>query len=384
MRWRAPLWCLVASCALLTTGCWSRIETNELAIVIAYGVDWRHGSYQVIASVLAPRAVGLPGQGGPSAQPNQPAHILMTGTGSTPGAAMASIDNRSSRRILWGSAQLMVVGQGLAEHGLAPLLRAVTHQPGFRPTLRLLIAHGSAYQLFAVDRSGLETSIGRDLFLMAQNDHRSNGLLWAPHVFDIYRWFTQQQRAFLIPGVTGSQPQLPQEATYRMPDSAVFAAGKAGQFVSWLPAQQVRIVLWIEGVFDHGYFTSACPGGPGAAVVHLTSGKRHLRALLDQAGQLRGIAVTLRAEGRIAQGCPQGTTPGVSTMASRLILQQAEQVIGWSKARHQDIFGFGEFLYRYHPELWVSQLRSDWPAIWAKLPVHLSVHVRIVSPGMTS
>ena len=364
--------------ALLLSGCWSRLETNELGIVIGYGVDWQAGTYVVTASVLNPRALGTPGN--EAGNPTQPTHIMMTGRGSTPGEALAAINTVSSRRTLWGSAQVVVIGEALARHGIDPLLSAITHQPNFRPTTRLFIAHGTARSVFATNVPGLETTIGLELFLMAENAHRAQSYLFAPHVFDVVRWERQKQRAILVPGVSGTTPPLPQGTAYTLPDSAVLHDGR---LVAWLPRTEVRPALWTEGLFVHGEFDVPCPGKPGQqGEVHITSGRRSIR-VVTSGKRVTAIRVGLRGEGAVTQSCPGASPQAMGTATTAAIAAQERQSLRWAQGQQLDIFGFGETIYRHHPRIWLQTYAQDWPAALARLPVLVTARIRVSQPGIT-
>lgn len=377
----ARLGCLLVTAlvGLSLTGCWSRLETNELALVISFGADWHHGTYQVIASVLDPKAVGVPTSQSTSTS-NKPAHILMTGTGRTAGEALADLDRRSSRRALWSASQVAVIGEGLARHGINPLLAAITHLPSFRPTMRLLIAHGDARAIYVLDHSGLETSVGRQLYLMAQNTHRAQSFLWAPHVFDVRRWQAQQGRATLLPGVVGAPTGLPQEQPYSMPDSAVL---QGGRLVAWLPRSEVRSVLWVEGLFVHGQFNVPCPRGSGhQGVVSLAIARSRVRPVVD-AARIAAFDVKLSGRGSVLESCPGATPAQMGEAATRTVSGAVQAAVHWAQARHLDVFGFGETAYRRFPHVWLAGYQRDWPESFAHMPVHLFVHVAVTQPGLS-
>jgi spore germination protein KC len=365
--------------SLPLAGCWSRLETSELAVVVGYGVDWHDGTYRVTASVLDPRALGTPGQ--TAGQPDQPAHVLMVGTGSTPGAAFADVDAVSSRRVLWGSADVMVIGQSLAEHGIDQLISAVTHDPEFRPTIRMLVAHGDASAIFAVNRSGLETSTGRQLYLMIQNQHRAQSYEWSPHVFDFVRLQAEQQRAVLVPGLSLAEPDVPEGQAYAVDDSAVLDG--SGRLVGWLPRDVVRQAIWIQGHFAHGRFAVPCPAAPGRqGVVFILDGRRSVRPVV-RAGRIVRIDLTLSGEGQVTEGCPGTSVQGMSAAASATVAALTQQSLRWAQSRGLDVFGFGETAYRYLPRIWLRAYAGSWPQVFARMPIHLDVAVRITQPGMT-
>ncbi len=364
--------------SLLLTGCWSRLETNELAVVIGYGIDYTGGMYQVTASVYDPKAIGQAGQ--VMSHPTEPAHVLMSGKGGTLGQALAKVNDQSSRRMMWGAAQTVVLGEGAVDQGINPIFSALTHLPDFRPTTRVVVAHGEAKSVFGVQSAGLETTVGRLIFLTAQNAHRDQSTLWAPHIYDLGRWEYQQQRAILIPAVRlnpNSQKDVP---PLLMDDSAVLVDGR---LVAFLPQAEVRPDLWIEGYFVHGHFQVPCPGNVGGqGEVFVTSGKRQVRPVVT-AAHLEAIDLTLRGNGLVAQGCPGANATAMSGAADAVVAQLTDQSLQWAQSYGWDVFGFGETVYRHYPRLWLQKYQGDWPNTFSKLPVHLQVKINIELQGVT-
>ena len=53
-KWRLMLPLLVC---LLVSGCWNRVELNDIAVISATGVDWKDGKWVVSYQVVIPQAI---------------------------------------------------------------------------------------------------------------------------------------------------------------------------------------------------------------------------------------------------------------------------------------------------------------------------------------
>jgi len=369
---------LAVLAALLLTGCWNRYETNELSIPDGLGFDWSNGQYAAIASAYNTRAAVSPGgQGGGSATDvNLPETLFLTGHGAAPGLALTDIDHVSSRHVLWAPAGLVLIGQGAAQHGIAPILEALAHEPWFRPTIRIMVAHGSASQILQKRQSGPETSISRALVLISQTSQFDQSTSWAPHLFDVYRMDAEQGRSYLLPAVSNTDTAFPQGPPYSIADSAVMTNDR---LVAWLPRHQVRMALWMDGRFTRGTFAITCGGGPGAINVY-QAGQR-VQPILS-GSQVTGMSVQLTGRATVVNPCPSHDLSTIQSAADAAVQADAASTINWIKSTGYDVAGFGEDVYRVAPGAW-SAVGQQWPATLVTLAIRLKVQITVAGSGIT-
>ncbi|GAB6933558.1 hypothetical protein JCM14719A_19110 [Calditerricola satsumensis] len=95
---------------LLLTGCWDRVEINDLALVTAAGLDKGKGktvklSLQLAVPAAMPSVAGGDGGGlgGGGAGAGRPPTLVVSAEGITIADAMTKLQEKLPRRIFWGT-----------------------------------------------------------------------------------------------------------------------------------------------------------------------------------------------------------------------------------------------------------------------------------------
>ncbi|HWI53988.1 MAG TPA: Ger(x)C family spore germination protein, partial [Symbiobacteriaceae bacterium] len=118
---------------LLLTGCWSRVEVNDLAIVSLVGIDRTpEGEIELWINVVVPaRAGGAPGAGAPTGQPGNP-FIMLNARGKTILHAATRLQRQLPRRLFWAHARVILLGERLARDGSLPAVDFLTRHRELR------------------------------------------------------------------------------------------------------------------------------------------------------------------------------------------------------------------------------------------------------------
>ncbi|MED4079074.1 Ger(x)C family spore germination protein, partial [Lysinibacillus fusiformis] len=98
---------------LILSGCWSKRELNDLALVAALGIDFIDGEYAISVQVIDPSQVSLK----QSANGQAPV-VTYHAEGKTVFEAVRKILALSPRKLYFAHLQLVVVGEELADNGI--------------------------------------------------------------------------------------------------------------------------------------------------------------------------------------------------------------------------------------------------------------------------
>ncbi len=374
----AVVLCLLALAPILA-GCWNKYETNELLIPDGFGFDWHSGKYYAIASLYNTRAAMTPGggAGGSAGQSSVvPETFHLTGHGTDPGQALTDMNHVSTRHILWAPSLIVLIGQAAAQHGIGAILDTLTHEPWFRPTIAVMIVHGTVRALLDTRQSGPETSVSRSLKLLEQTTHFDESAAWAPRLFDVYRIDADQGRSLLLPAFRLTGDAYPKGPPFAIGDSAVLLNDR---LVAWLPRSQVRMVLWMTGRFVRSTFAITCGGGAGSVDVDHASA-RVLPVIAG--GQLKAMDVTLTARASLIKPCGTHDITTLQEAAAAAVDTEASSTIAWVKDHGYDVLGFGTDVYRASPSVW-ARVGQNWPGALATLPVDLKVQLTLATVGLT-
>lgn len=104
---------------LFLTGCWDKTEVDEMAMVMAIGIDLTEkGLYDVTLQIAKPRAFGKETPG----KPGEKAFLTVTTQGKTVSEAMVKFYDTSPRRVYLGHNKIVVFGKKISEKGIKEVL----------------------------------------------------------------------------------------------------------------------------------------------------------------------------------------------------------------------------------------------------------------------
>jgi spore germination protein KC len=139
---------LLALMLIVLSGCWDRIETNDLAFVISTAIDLEDDGNIRISYLMA-----LPGQmggatGGGGGTAGKKSYYIDSEVGSTVRDATSKLQKRSSRRINLAHRRIVVIGEAAAKHrGIYPMFDSIPRLAESRMSSFLVVAKGKGYQL---------------------------------------------------------------------------------------------------------------------------------------------------------------------------------------------------------------------------------------------
>ncbi len=119
---------------LFLTGCWDRRELNELGIALALGIDKVEDEYQVTAQVVVPSEIAMKTSTGRSPV------TLFQAKGETVYEAFRKMTKNSPRKIYPGHLRMLVIGEDLAEEGIADSLELLSRDWELRSDFFVVIA----------------------------------------------------------------------------------------------------------------------------------------------------------------------------------------------------------------------------------------------------
>ncbi|MGZ4160659.1 MAG: Ger(x)C family spore germination protein, partial [Neobacillus sp.] len=114
---------LVIHCLLilLLTGCWSREEINDIAIVTTTAIDkMSDGKFRVSLQVAIPKLLGAVGAGGSSSD-KEPT-VVISDTGENVMDTYRKIQEKFPRRLFFSHSRNLIIGEKAAREGVFPVM----------------------------------------------------------------------------------------------------------------------------------------------------------------------------------------------------------------------------------------------------------------------
>lgn len=140
---------LLVGVAALATGCWDRVEVNDLAIVTGVALDADGPeTVKLTVAIAVPANVtppGSPGAGGGQ----EPANTTKAAVGRTVMEAVTRLQEKTSRRLFWAHNGIILIGDELARRGVGGVLDFFSRHRQPRLRAHVVVAPQRAEDLLA-------------------------------------------------------------------------------------------------------------------------------------------------------------------------------------------------------------------------------------------
>lgn len=288
-RWRCVAVLLVLT--LLLSGCWSRMEVNDLAIVSMMALDkTEQGKIKMWLQIVIPsKAGGAPGTGGGGGGQPGPNFIVITSEGRTVLEASRQAQLQMARRIFWAHMRVILLGERLARSGARQVVDFLTRHRESRLNNYMLVVRGSMNETMAA-QSTLEKLPGEAI---REITHARVGT--AVTVGDFSRLLQARGADPTLGVIEVSQPKKGnpegQKNTYRLAGTALFHEDKLAGFMD---EELTRGLLWLRGEAQQGVVTVKVPEESGYVSIEWVSSEVKRTARMEQ-GQ---VVVEIKAHTR--------------------------------------------------------------------------------------
>ncbi|MFC5403877.1 Ger(x)C family spore germination protein [Cohnella soli] len=139
----------------LATGCWDRLEVNDVAIVVAMGIDReKDGTYKLSLQIPLPGQMGSSGsKGGGGGTGGSKSYYIDSESGTTTRQAAVTLQKRMSRRLIYGHYRVLIISEEVARNGIENLFDIFSRWPENRLTSYVIVSKGKAIDLLEVQSS---------------------------------------------------------------------------------------------------------------------------------------------------------------------------------------------------------------------------------------
>lgn len=375
---------LAIYCVILfvLTGCWSRVEINDIAIVTATAIDkMRNGKIRIALQVAIPKKLGPAGDGGSGGA--METTMLISETGENVMDASRKLQEKFPRRIFFSHSRNLIIGERAAKDGVFPILSFFARGREARLRGFILFSKGEAARILKpapnIERYTSETireelKAGVGLQIM-QKDFidmlTTEGISPAAAQVAITHTEKGKKNSNLNPAIIGT---------------AVFRQDK---LAGWIDAKDTRGVLWLRNEAEKSTLIVTVPEekGGGKIGVQLMKGQTKVKPVLEQ-GKIKmkvnvDAEVELFENGSILElGNPKVLQYVEALLEADVKKRMKSALYKAQKKFHSDIFGFGNAVYRTYPKEWKEQLKKQWNEEFPQLEVNITPHISIVRIGL--
>lgn len=357
----------------ILSGCWDRTEINDLAFVVATGVDkGANHQYRFSVQVPLPSSLGGAGSsGGGGGTSGEGPFLVAQGTGGNLREGIEDIQTRLSRRLYFSHRRVMVVGETLAKEGIMETLNSVFIQPQSRLSTFLIISKGDAVSMLQA-QPRMEQFSGEAIREMAKAGINMT-------VMDALQDISRQGKEAIVPLIenTGTIKKDKNGKEVRMGSFAVFKGDKLSYTTNMNESEGI---MWLLEKMKKKSFSFPIDKDKEMTVQIIDNQVNSNLKISDKKPE---FTLSVRVTGTLLENEPNLRIEDPNTY--HMIIEKMEQeikrhiltVLDHAHSQGADIYGFGWNLYKYHNQKWDRYWKNDWETTLRSLKVNINVDADI-------
>lgn len=371
--------CVVAFCL---TGCWDRNEVNDLALILAAGIDKGKGdNIELSAEIYIPRQQ-QGGQGGMSGGKSSGQSFVRSAEGETIADAMARLQEALTREVFWGQNEVLLIGEKLAKEGLGNQIDFWMRHAEPRIRADVFVSKGRAKKMLGA-MPELERDASKQLRKMVKT-HVGVKVT----VKDLSEMLSGESGAAVLPWVENlnqSSKDVNEKAIPVIKGAAIF---KGEKMTGKLNDKEIRGVLWPRNEIKSGVITISLKNEKGYISLNLLNSKSELIPSIKN-GKWR-MHIKTKTDMEVIQNTTR------LDLFDAKVIREAQQKVAYEIEQrerlaflkvqgklHADIFGFSEEFQRKYPQIW-KQKKNQWDEIFPEVAVSFETKVQIKRTGLAS
>ncbi|MFC0213280.1 Ger(x)C family spore germination protein [Paenibacillus chartarius] len=370
---------LLTAASLLLTGCWDRVEINDMAFALTSALDKEpDGSYRVTYMFPLPGQMGGGGGGGGGTGGGTESYYIDSETGPSIRDASSKLQQRMSRLLFISHRRTIVVGEELAKEGISDLFDSVPRMPESRLSAYFIVSKGPAWKLINAkpkfERFPAETIRELSKSPGAMNVNAKNvamALSFDSDPIIIYMGEKASEKA----SVVSKEIQVLGYAQFKGDKMVGVYEGSATQGLMWLRDEVKSYSVTLKDPKEQKPIVVQVERGSTNIIPHIKGDDISISIDLDIRAKVRENFSSL----------DMNKTADLHTVESLLSAQvktSVEQVIAQMQKKSADSAQFGQMIWRHYPAIWNAKLEDQWDEQFPKVKFTVSAKSGITEVGL--
>jgi spore germination protein KC len=373
----------------ILTGCWNRIEVNDIAIVTATGIDkLDNDDIRLSLQVGIPATIGLSGAGGSNGKRNST--FTVSESGETISDAYRKIQEKMSRRIFLSHSRVLIIGEKLARDGVAHIIDFFARYQDPRLNAFIMFTRGEASDILK-NKSLIEkipSEETRELIKQGIGLKVTIKDFWDMIIADGIE--PVAPRFKIVPLEVKSKDEenesSPVQNVQAITGAAVF---KEDKLVGWMNDAETRGILHLRDELELGVVTVNIPEEKGGGKVSVKISRVTTAIKPKLHGGHLMMDVISRSEANVLENASEINLSKLEeleflqTKLEEDIKQRIELALNKAQKKYRsDIFGFGRVLYRAYPRAWNKTYKKKWDSEFPELEITIKPQVIVKQIGL--
>ena len=351
---RLMLICIIS--VPLLTGCWDRSEINDIAFVVATGVD-KGAKDKFLYSVQIPLPSSMGGagsSGGGGGTSGEGPYLVAQGIGGNERQGMEEIQTKLSRRIYLGHRRVHILGDSLAKAGISKSLNAILSQPRSRISTYLLISNGDAVKLLET-QPRMEQYSGEGMREMSKT---SINMTARNALQDLYR----EGKDMVIP-IVNPAGTTKTDKTKKEVQMGSFAVFKDDKLAFSTNRDESAGILWLFEKMQKKSASFPVTKNEELSVQIFEQQTEPKLKMVDGKPTflltVRAAGVLFENEGNYRIEDPKTYRFIISKMENQ-IEEEIQAILKHAHSQGVDVYGFGWYLFKNKHQEWEQNWKNNW------------------------
>jgi len=367
------------------TGCWSKKELSEIAIVTALGIDMIEDGYRVSIQIVNPGAIAAKTGG------QDLGMLVYAAEGRTVLEAIRRLTTVAPRKPYFAHLRVVIFGEETAKAGLRKPLDFLSRDHSMRTDFVITIAKGMKAEDQIKVLTPMEKVSANKIYTSIETAEKN----WAPTKIvlldELVSALISEGKEPIITGLevlgnpeTGNKRENIERVQVPVTiKSDYIGVLKEDKLVDWLDERESKGFNYITDNITNTVGFIECEGG-GTITIETIRSKTDMKGIFEKDKPKIKIHITTEADIADVE-CPIDISKTETiTELEHKFNKKTEAIILESidkaKKLKTDIYGFGEALSRADAKKW-ERLKHTWDEEFTKLDVETKIDIKIRRTG---
>jgi len=356
---------------IFLTGCWNRVEINDIAIVTAIGVDLSENEkLQLSLQVAVPSKLGTSGAVAEGSK--EKSTFVISETGSTISEAYRNIQGKLSRPIFFAQSRILLIGEDLArKRGVSHLIDFHTRYAEPRINSYIMFTKGKAFKLMN-SLPKFESISSEEMKELAEQN------------FGLKIYIRDFLNMLLTDGLEPVAPQLTLKSLEVNKNSKAgeklavngVAIFKNDKLIGWMDENETWGLLWLRNEVIKEVITISIPEEKGGGKISMEIARADVKTVPSLKNGNVKMEINVISELTIIENDSQlnlfdtKTIEDIQIYVNHEIENRIQMVVDKVQNKYQsDIFGFGQSIYKKYPKEWNADYKKNWEQNFSEMEV---------------
>lgn len=372
---------ITALYCVLLSGCWDRTEINDLAIVLATGVDYKDDKVELTAQIFIPRKAGGGESTGGGGSPSG-VTLIRTAEGRTIAESLNRLQRKIARNMFWGHCEAIVLSEAAGKHGIREYIDFFLRYPQIREHAYVFSTTEAAKDILAL-LDPLERSSAESLREMANMK-----LGTRTTVLDLAKSIEGPGASAILSRMLILPPEENQDKLATTPYIKGLSLYKNDRYIRTVTEPLSVGVLLLAKELNNIIMPVDFDQSKGSFSIRPLDIQTKYKPKISDGRWSMAVDIQTRGEVVLNTTDENLTDPAVLKKLEQAwckkLSKMAENALRMSQQEmHTDLYKFAVEFRRYYPKQWKEQ-QKNWETIYSELDVKIKVKANVVRTGKST